>query len=349
MGRSKILFAVLDWGLGHASRSAPLIEHLVDSGAEVCLASSGNAGKWLQTHFPDLRYLPKPGIDITYSKRFTSLRIAMQGGAFLKSITEEQKWISALQIEEQFDVVLSDNCYGIHVNEVPSILLTHQLNLPLPKLVKQATSKSFHHLFDGFQEVWIPDVQGNVLAGKLSENTAVDSKFYYIGPLSNLKPAERESKPLIVGMVSGPEPHRSLMQDALEELFLSQTDEAVIIGGVPGKDATKNENVTFLFDPNPTELAELLQAASLIICRSGYSSLMDLVALQKTAVLIPTPDQREQEYLAEHWNVQFGYQTMNQRELSRLTSMPHSTGEAPKLNVNATAFAMLDQLIKSLS
>lgn len=349
MGRPKILFAVLDWGLGHASRSAPLIQHLVDTGAEVFIASSGNAHIWLKTNFPQLNHLSKPGIDITYSKRFTSLRIAMQGSAFLKNVVEEQKWVQERNAEEQFDLVLSDNCYGIFLKEVASVLISHQLNLPLPKIVKQATNKTFNQLFDGFQEVWVPDTEENALSGKLSENKDDGSKVKYIGPLSNLKPEAQLVSPLIVGMVSGPEPHRTIMQEALESLFIHQKEEAVIIGGVPGKEDELQKNVRFIFDPNPTELTEILQNARLIICRSGYSSLMDLVSLQKSAILIPTPDQREQEYLAKYWSKTYGFMTLHQRELLYLHMPPQAPGLPPKLDVNLDAFTHLDRVLASLN
>lgn len=39
--------------------------------------------------------------------------------------------------------------------------------------------------------------------------------------------------------------------------------------------------------------------AELIVSRSGYTTLMDLVALGRSAVIIPTPGQAEQEYLGE--------------------------------------------------
>ena len=38
----------------------------------------------------------------------------------------------------------------------------------------------------------------------------------------------------------------------------------------------------------------------MIFCRSGYSTIMDLSKLGKKAILIPTPGQTEQEYLAKH-------------------------------------------------
>jgi predicted glycosyltransferase len=43
-----------------------------------------------------------------------------------------------------------------------------------------------------------------------------------------------------------------------------------------------------------------LASASLVIARSGYSTVMDLVRMRRRAVLVPTPGQTEQEYLARH-------------------------------------------------
>ena len=48
------------------------------------------------------------------------------------------------------------------------------------------------------------------------------------------------------------------------------------------------------------DISALLSQAGTIICRSGYTMLMDLAALNKKALLIPTPGQTEQEYLASY-------------------------------------------------
>jgi UDP-N-acetylglucosamine:LPS N-acetylglucosamine transferase len=46
------------------------------------------------------------------------------------------------------------------------------------------------------------------------------------------------------------------------------------------------------------ELNEKIEQSDIVICRSGYTSIMDLIKLRKKAILIPTPGQTEQEYLA---------------------------------------------------
>ena len=48
------------------------------------------------------------------------------------------------------------------------------------------------------------------------------------------------------------------------------------------------------------ELNKEMMKAEYIISRSGYSTIMDVTKLQKKSILIPTPGQTEQEYLANH-------------------------------------------------
>jgi UDP-N-acetylglucosamine:LPS N-acetylglucosamine transferase len=45
---------------------------------------------------------------------------------------------------------------------------------------------------------------------------------------------------------------------------------------------------------------KIIDNSETIICRSGYSSIMDLSTLQKQVILIPTPGQTEQEYLSKY-------------------------------------------------
>ena len=58
-------------------------------------------------------------------------------------------------------------------------------------------------------------------------------------------------------------------------------------------------NMIRFFNHLPAKmLNEEMQKASCIIARSGYSTVMDIAALGKKSILIPTPGQTEQEYLA---------------------------------------------------
>jgi UDP-N-acetylglucosamine:LPS N-acetylglucosamine transferase len=48
-------------------------------------------------------------------------------------------------------------------------------------------------------------------------------------------------------------------------------------------------------------LVKAIENAKYIISRGGYTSLMELIPLNKPLILVPTPGQTEQEYLAKRW------------------------------------------------
>jgi UDP-N-acetylglucosamine:LPS N-acetylglucosamine transferase len=50
---------------------------------------------------------------------------------------------------------------------------------------------------------------------------------------------------------------------------------------------------------NSTELEQAFNESEMVLCRSGYTTIMDLAQLRKKAFFIPTPGQYEQEYLAK--------------------------------------------------
>ena len=49
-----------------------------------------------------------------------------------------------------------------------------------------------------------------------------------------------------------------------------------------------------------TEKIKKFTLAKVIISRAGYTTIMDLIELQKPAILYPTPNQTEQLYLADY-------------------------------------------------
>ena len=59
------------------------------------------------------------------------------------------------------------------------------------------------------------------------------------------------------------------------------------------------DNITVVDHLPAAELNQAINATDIVVARSGYSTIMDLSKLGKQAILIPTPGQTEQEYLAE--------------------------------------------------
>jgi UDP-N-acetylglucosamine:LPS N-acetylglucosamine transferase len=79
-------------------------------------------------------------------------------------------------------------------------------------------------------------------------------------------------------------------------------EKVLVVRGIPKREVLRQQldNVTLVSHLPSDELKAHLLAAKEIICRSGYSSIMDLHVLGKKATLIPTPGQTEQEYLADY-------------------------------------------------
>lgn len=342
------MYAVLDWGLGHATRSVPLIERLQEHDIQIFLAGNGASLAWLSNRFPELECLEKPGKAIRYSRNFNSLKIAQQAPSFLASAIAEKEWSTQMSRDLALSGIISDNCYGVCADGIPSILITHQLNLPVPSIMQEMARRIIRRLSVGFDEIWVPDLDSSSsIAGSLSHPDPT-GKARYIGLLSQFTSQAAPITTELLGMVSGPEPHRGLMQDALVKLFTADTREAVIIAGKPGGGRENIDNVTIINDPDTAELHALLKGAQTIICRSGYSSLMDLAALGKKAVLVPTPGQPEQEFLADHWHEQFGFTLLEQHALERADQIPSAEGEAVAQAPNTVALAVLDHFISQL-
>jgi hypothetical protein len=317
-----VLFAVLDWGMGHATRTSPLIAAARDAGHTIHVASRGTALAWLRERFAegDIAFHEKPGRHISYAERFNFLHIARQMPGFLRSIAEERSWTAEFAAAHDVDRVFSDNCYGVWAPGVPSILMTHQLHLPVPLPLRRAARAAVRRWSVPFEEVWVPDLEGlAALSGPLGHPALSKDRTYYVGPLSHLAtgatPGDDESAFLAVGMVSGPEPHRTLMEEGLRRWLAEVPGEHVIFAGKPGGGERRDGNVWTRYSAPPEAILGVWRSSQFCVSRAGYSTVLDLVCEGKPAVLIPTPGQTEQLEVAAHLAHDPSFLACSQRDL----------------------------------
>lgn len=307
----KILLAPLDWGLGHATRCIPIIKELLIRKYEVCIAASGDQKKLLEEEFPFLSYVELPGYRIKYDKNraFTFLRLISSVPKILIRVKEENRWLRQFQQKEGVDVVISDNRYGLWHGDIHCILITHQLTIQssLGERVDRWIQRWHYGLIDRFSACWVPDMRsGPGLAGKLSHPQRMpDVPTHYIGLLSRMEEslaAGEEGFDLLI-LLSGPEPQRSILEKMLWEQLKSFSGTFLLVRGLPGGgNPLGGANV---FDHLPARILNgHLSRAKMVVARSGYSTVMDLVRLRKRSILIPTPGQTEQEYLGKHLTAQ---------------------------------------------
>jgi UDP:flavonoid glycosyltransferase YjiC (YdhE family) len=299
----RILFAVLDWGLGHSSRSIPIIQFLMDEGFEVQIASSGLAGKLLQSAIPNAPYTELPAYRPKYSiKDDMVLSMMRQLPHFLQVIEKERKAINEICAHQQIDLIISDNRYGCFHPRIPSVMICHQLSIPVSgfsSVFSPAVQTWHRHLLRRFTELWIPDKKGQFsLAGRMSDSiNGLNSQ--YIGWPSRFSGSVEDKGDRWLFLLSGPEPQRSFLEMDLLKIAVESGKPTTLVRGSEGALAAP-ENVKVIPFAGRDEILNEVKQSSLVFCRSGYSSIMDLIALQRPGVLIPTPGMPEQNYLAKH-------------------------------------------------
>jgi hypothetical protein len=294
---------------------------------EVILGISGSSGEILKSEFPRLKAFQMPAFNITYSSRTSQAgKIFFQLPKIIKTTLAEHFFLKNLIREEQIACVISDHRYGLFNKNLLSILIIHQLKMKFPPGLK-AAEKLFNRfqrvIFRRFDQIWVPDFPGkDSIAGSLAHPPSGLDKIFKIGILSRFLPtytnrAEKLEVPYDITVVlSGPEPQRSMLEKTLIPQLETMNKKVLFVRGVPGDEGFSEKNgITYVTRLSTPDMADALALTSLVICRSGYSSVMDLLALGKRAVLIPTPGQPEQEYLAGYLRDKGYFFSQKQSEL----------------------------------
>lgn len=300
--KKKILVAPLNWGLGHATRCIPIINALKDSGFQPVIASDGDALTLLQKEFPGLTSYTLPGYDISYSKSGKlKFRVLLQAPKVLRAMIKERKAVQRIHEMEHFSGIISDNRFGVYVKGIPSVYITHQIQV-LSGRTTAISSKIHRQIISKFDACWIPDMDRKLnLSGELSRSSSLKTKLKYIGILSRFEKIAIEKKYSLLVVLSGPEPQRTLLEQKLIRQLAHFDQKALFVRGCFSKETLTldNPNIEVKNYLLSDALEKSLNASELVLARSGYSTLMDLARLEKKAFFIPTPGQYEQRYLAK--------------------------------------------------
>jgi len=303
-----ILIAPLNWGLGHATRLIPIVRRYKHT-HKIMLAGNGHSLSVLSHEFPDLETVAIPQQIFFFDQHFFSpVNILHFYGLLKKSIREDYETIKDLIVKYKIDIIISDNRYGLRHADTYNILITHQLMLKLPRpwsFLENMVHRNLLRKIRKFDECWVPDFSGKEnLSGDLSHQYPLPGNAKFINPLSRFQnkiplPAENNKKVLVI--LSGPEPQRTEFKKRLEQIFIKNNITATLLLGKPNlKESTKNKLITKLPDATDDEFINLVKNHTIILARAGYSTIMDFYFLQKPIVLVPTPKQTEQIYLAQH-------------------------------------------------
>jgi len=318
---ARVLVAPLNWGLGHATRCIPVINELIALNCAIFISASGGGKIILQQLFPGCTFVEIPQTTIKYPENgsmvFSMLR---QTPSILKSIRRENYILSKIIDEHNITHVISDNRFGLYSGYAKTAFITHQIKISggknfkfLEPLIHRVNKK----YIEKFDELWIPDsASPNNLSGKLSVTSGLKIKSHHVGVLSRFKNNSNKSTSKtfdVIALLSGPEPQRTILENKIINHFSNSTLKWLVIQGLPENNMHEKENIISSIDD--TKLREVLHPDTLLICRPGYSTIMDVVTMGHNKILfIPTPGQTEQEYLAEYLFRMYGIRYINQHD-----------------------------------
>jgi UDP-N-acetylglucosamine transferase subunit ALG13 len=262
----------------------------------------------MQQEFPNLQFLKLEGYGIQYSRKgwLLPLKIAAQVPHILSVIKKEHQWLKRAVTDHSIDAVISDNRYGLYHHSIPSVFITHQLRIKtgLGSIMDRFIQQLNYQQINKFGACWVPDHEsGLTLAGELSHPAISPSiPVKYIGPLSRFTGIVKTEERHLLVILSGPEPLRTVWEEMIIHQLHDYKKPVVLVRGMPGTvDLPVVPSFVHVFNHLPAqELEHYIKEASFVISRCGYSTIMDLLTMQKKSILVPTPGQAEQEYLAEH-------------------------------------------------
>jgi len=322
--RMNIIYGICSWGLGHATRSLPVMRKLIMEGHELTIISHGRSIELLQKELGEnAEYISIPDYPMLLSenaKQFMAKSL-IYWPVFLRKIESGLLQLSKILKLKKYDRIISDARYDMYSKEVPSFFISHQMRImnPLRIHMFETGSELFNlFFFKRFSGVIVPDFREQDISGNLSHNLKkIDEKqLHYVGILSDFNKIKRKKDIDFLISLSGPEPQRSILENKMKDQIHDLKGNVVLtLGKTESLMQTKQENIQMYSFLDKDKREEMLNRSKLVISRSGYSTLMDLAVLGTKALLIPTPGQIEQEYLGEYHNILGTFYSVKQNKI----------------------------------
>lgn len=355
-----ILICPLEWGLGHAARMIPVARTLLQMDHNVLIGSGEEHLSFLRDELPNLKYIDFPGFKPRYSSIFPQyLALLFKIPVLLYHIILEHQRLKRIIKEYNIDIVISDNRFGLWNNDITTVYITHQLLIPFPEKFRflESSGRRLHNaIIRKYSFCFIPDLPGEInLTGRLSHGFKIQKNVRYLGILSRFdnidEPASGDHMNFSHNTVilSGPEPQREIFKQKLTAILKDKEKKTVIFEGKPGigGEITPIGNLTFISHLPPDRMKAIIKSSDLIISRSGYTTIMELVSMNCSALIIPTPGQTEQEYLAGYLAEKGWFSTVPQNKLSENLQLAN-INKFPQTDIVSQSEVLLHKALEEL-
>ena len=318
------------WGLGHATRSLPIIRQLLEENHTLTCISHDRSLQLLKEELGNqVTYIDIPDYPmlISENQRQFIAKSMIYWPVFIKRMESGLQQLTKLLQKKPTDCIISDGRYDMYSKKIPSFFISHQMRILNPLRLKmfEKGSETFNKFFfKRFKEVIVPDYKINNLSGDLSHNLSRidENKLHYVGVLSDFKKRSMKKDIDYFISLSGPEPQRSILESKIVEQMSDLSGNIVMtLGKTEGKKNIKQDNIQTYSYLSKKKREELLNRSQVVISRSGYSTIMDIAVIGCKALMIPTPGQIEQEYLATYHKQKNNCHIVNQDNINLLENV----------------------------
>jgi len=300
----KVIYGICSWGLGHATRSLPVIRKLVDENNDLTIISNGRSLELLKRELGEnIEYVDMPDYPMLLSEnsRQFMAKSMIYWPLFIRKMQSGLSQLTKMLKTRKCDLIISDGRYDIYSKKIPSFFISHQMRIMNPLRIRmlETGSEIFNlFFFKRFRGVIVPDYNEDDLSGDLSHNLKKidEKKIHYVGALSVEKKLLSQIDQLEGNIV----------------MTLGKTEEA-------GKISRENIKVYSFLTKEKRE--DFLNRTKLVVSRSGYSTIMDLALTGTKALMTPTPGQIEQEYLSQYHNEKGTFHSVNQNNINLATDV----------------------------
>lgn len=325
-------------------------------GHRVIVAADGAALERLRVQFDGIECLRLASYSIRYkagqSQLWPMIWVALRLPFYN---VWEYLWLRRAIRRYSIDFVISDNRYGLWTRQCPCVCITHQLRVIPPKpfdWVEGIVGILLRRWLRRFSDVWVPDCERSPIAGRLSANNGLQN-VRYVGLMSRfagISPTELPEPPYefdLLVIASGPEPHRHLFIDGAVALAIKLGLRCLIVEGniLNGSVLRGHGLVRFVGHLPDAVFAAAVLYARYLLFRGGYSSIMDMLCLGVTGLMVPTPGQTEQEYLAEYLSSKGLFRVAQQEQLPQLQPEQLLAKHCKPVG-NVDLFAAIDDMLR---
>jgi hypothetical protein len=313
----------------------PMARMLQEMNNNIFIASGEEHLALYRTEMPGLTYINFTGFRPGYSRYLPQyLTLLLKTPLLLYHIILEHSRLKKIIRVYAIDIVISDNRFGLWNRKITSVYVTHMPLIPFPEPLRfmEFTGILLHRaIISKYSLCFIPDLQGEVnVSGRLSHGIGLPDNVRFIGILSRFVYSEEPRGIKLFDfrhntlILSGPEPQREMLKQKLVNLLKDKEPPVAILEGRPDKmqNFSRSGNILSYNHLPAAEMKEMVTGSESIISRSGYTTIMELISLNCSALLIPTPGQTEQEYLAGYLAEKGWFHTISQSEIKEGITMP---------------------------